>query len=118
MINTGGKQMNILPRADNVVIPRDKFTKYALNPQKSPNKALAFELALGYNLENVDKLIANIEKNLKTFPAKHKGDKGYGSMYEVVLNLVGENGKTAKVLTGWIDDKFNGEVRLTTVHID
>ena len=38
--------------------------------------------------------------------------------YEVVMNLVGPNGKAAKVLTGWIDDKNNGEMRLTTVHID
>jgi hypothetical protein len=32
--------------------------------------------------------------------------------------LKGENGKTAKVLTGWIDDVSTGEMRLVTVHID
>lgn len=34
-----------------------KLTQYALNPDKAPDKALAFEKALGYNLSNVDKLI-------------------------------------------------------------
>ena len=39
-------------------------------------------------------------------------------LYEVTMNLIGENGKTAKVVTGWIDDISNGEMRLTTVYID
>ena len=28
------------------------------------------------------------------------------------------DGKTAKVLTAWIDDSSNDEMRLTTVHVD
>ena len=110
--------MHILPKAHEAVIPLEKFTKYALDINKSPHKALAFELALGYNQSNVDKLIKNIKDNLDKFPAKSKGDKGYGNIYEVVLDLVGENGKTAKVLTGWLDDKLTGKMRLTTVYID
>ncbi len=38
-----------------------KLTQYALNPDKAPDKAFAFEKALGYNLSNVDKLIENIQ---------------------------------------------------------
>ena len=71
-----------------------------------------------YNQGNAEKLIANIKENLDKFPAKSKGDKGYGNIYEVVLDLIGENGKTAKVLTGWLDDKLTGKMKLTTVHID
>ena len=56
-MHIGGASLNILPRADRAVIPVEKFTKYALNPEKQPNKAIAFELALGYNKENVSKLI-------------------------------------------------------------
>jgi len=110
--------MNILPRHDEVVIPPEKFIKYALNPEMDGNKAIAFELALGYNINNSHKLIEQIRMNLANFPASEKEDIGYGKRYEVIMEITGENKKTAKVLTGWIDDTLNGEMRLTTVHVD
>ena len=36
--------------------------------------------------------------------------------YEQTVVISGPNGKTAKVLTAWIDD--GNDKRLTTVHID
>ena len=110
--------MNILPRYNKAIIPLEKFTNYALNPKKQPQKALAFELSLGYNLDNVDKLIENIKSSLNRFPSKTKGNKGFGELYEVGLVLTGENGKKARVLTGWIDDTASGEMRLTSVYVD
>jgi rhodanese-related sulfurtransferase len=110
--------LEILPRVNEAVIPMKKLTEYALNTTKDKDKAIAFNLALGYNSDNAIKLLENIKSNLDSFPAKKKGDFGYGMIYEVILELIGENGKKAKVLTGWVDDKFNGEMRLTTLHID
>lgn len=107
-----------LPRYKNAVIPKAKFTQYALNPDKDPNKAKAFEKALGYTIDNADDLIEQINKNLPNYEAVEKGNRGWGMTYEVVMNIVGPNGKTAKVLTAWIDDKNSGEMRLTTVHVD
>ena len=40
-------------------IPVDKFTKYSLNQERQPDKAKAFESALGYTSKNIDALIAN-----------------------------------------------------------
>jgi len=110
--------MDELPRLNEAVIPIEKFVNYALDSDKQPKKASAFELALGYTKDNVEKLIENIRTNLSAFPAKTKGDKGYGMVYEVPLILIGENGKKAKVLPGWIDDSSNGEVRLTSAYVD
>lgn len=107
-----------LPRYEDSVIPKAKFTEYALNPAKDPNKAKAFELALGYTSENADYLIEQIRSNLPLYKAVEKGDRGYGMTYEVIMDITGPNGKTAKVLTAWIDDRNNGEIRLTTVHVD
>jgi len=118
IIKSGGGKMNILPNADKVVIPARKFIEYTLNLEKDFDKATAFELALGYNQGNAGKLIENIRANLGKFPATPKGNKDYGDLYEVVMILTGENGKTAKVLTAWIDDSQSGEMRLITVHID
>ena len=107
-----------LPRYQEAVIPRAKFTEYALNPSKDTNKAEAFRKALGYTLENVDNLIEQINAKLPECNAVEKGDRGWGMTYEVVMNITGPNGKNAKVLTAWIDDKNNGEMRLTTIHVD
>lgn len=96
-------------------IPMDKFTKYALNQERQPDKAKAFESALGYTSQNVDALIANIQQNLKEEEFVKKGDSGHGMRYENILTLTGANGKTANVLTAWIED--NGDRRLTSVYV-
>jgi len=106
--------MNTLPRYEKAVIPREKFTEYALDHEKPNNKARMFQSALGYNLNNADELINNIYTNLPNFPADVIGDDGHGMRYNVFMDLTGPNGKTATVLTAWIDDKTNGEMRLTT----
>ena len=81
----------VLPNYENAIIPIEKFTKYALdmNNPKGRNKAIAFQEALGYNVNNVDKLIRNIQKNLNKFNAIEKSDKGFGKQYEVLMTLVG-----------------------------
>ncbi|MCL2698015.1 MAG: hypothetical protein FWE74_08035 [Oscillospiraceae bacterium] len=109
--------MNILPNVEKVVIPVKKFTDYALHPVKGKGKAYAFERALGYNSFNCNKLIKNIRTNLKNFEAIFKGDNGFGLKYEVILNLKGENGKTANVLTSWIIEHGTAETRLTSAYI-
>ena len=109
---------SLLPNHDNVVIPIEKFSKYALNPEKQPHKALAFELALGYNLGNILDLIYQIHQGLSIFPAKFVGNRGYGDIYEVLMHLTGVNMKTAKVMTIWLDDCDTKEIRLITVYVD
>jgi hypothetical protein len=113
-----GADMYTLPRADKVVIPIEKFIRYALAEDSDKDKTIAFEMALGYNIDNVDKLITNIRSNVSKYPATLKGNKGYGDLYEVIMQLTGENGKTAKVLTGWIDDVKKCETRLITAYVD
>ncbi|MBR3133385.1 MAG: phage minor capsid protein [Clostridia bacterium] len=106
-----------LPNYKNAIIPKEKFTKYALDPEKDKNKAEAFEKALGYNKDNADKLIENIRNNINKFDATDKGNNEYGKKYEVLMTLVGENKKVANVKTGWIIDKKTGETRLTSAYV-
>ena len=112
------KSINILPRHEEAVIPIRKFTEYALNYEADSNKATAFESALGYTKDNADSLIANIRQKLPNFTATPKGDRGYGETYEVIMELTGVNGKTAKVLTAWIDDRNTGQMRLVSAYVD
>lgn len=115
-----GLKSNIikLPRYWEAVIPREKFLEYALNPQKDQDKAKAFKSALGYTTENADDLIQQIYDKLPEYEVKEKTDKGWGKRYEVRMELTGPNGKTAKVITAWIDDKNTGQMRLTSAYID
>lgn len=107
-----------LPRYENAVIPKAKFTQYALNPDKDPDKAKAFEKALGYTMDNADELIRQIYDKISEYDAREKPDNGWGKRYEVIMDITGPNGKTSKVLTAWIDDKNTGEMRLASVYVD
>ena len=109
--------MNILPNADNAVIPFEKLTKYSLDFDKNPDKAEAFRLAMGYNKKNSDKLIENIYQNIQRFEAVSKGNNGYGDVYEIVMNMTGENRRSANVLTTWIIENGTDFPRLTNVYV-
>jgi len=109
--------MQPLPDYERAVIPIEKFTQYILDPIRSRGKAVAFERILGYNIKNAGKLIENIRLNLGNYHAKQKSDKGYGMTYEVIMELTGENGNRANVLTAWIAEKATGELRLVSAYI-
>jgi hypothetical protein len=116
-ITTEGVDMNVLPNATEARIPIEKLLNYALDFEKDPNKATAFRIALGYTKRNADALIANIYRNIEKYNAIHKGNNGYGEIYEAVMNLTGENGKTANVLTSWIVENGLDFPRLTNVYV-
>ena len=96
-------------------IPEAKFTAYALNPEKDPDKAKAFKEALGYDLSNYSELIQNINDHIDESKFVEKGDIGYGMRYEYIIELEGINGKKANVLTAWIQDEE--DKRMTSVYV-
>lgn len=98
-------------------IPKEKFTKYALNPLKQPDKARAFREALGYTMDNYQELIDNISANLDESALKLKGSNDHGQLYEYVMRITGANGKQANVCTGWIIENGKTEPRLTSAYV-
>ena len=98
-------------------IPVRKLTEYALNPEKDLHKAQAFEQALGYNLNNADKLIENIKARIGEFEPQEKPRNQFGKRFQVILNLKGENGKTANIVTGWIQLDGGSETHLTSIYV-
>lgn len=98
-------------------IPEEKFTKYALDPIKQPDKAKAFKEALGYTMDNYKELIDNIENNFNETLMKLKAEDKFGKRFELVMKLKGPNGKTANVCTAWIKEKDNSEPRLTSAYV-
>lgn len=110
---SGNKNKQLESRSLN--ISRNKFAGYALNPSKAPDKARVFKSALGYDLDNCDQLIKDLEKQIDVHKMKEKGDNGYGMRYEQIIKLNGPNGKDANVLTAWLDDGEN--LKLTSTYV-
>jgi hypothetical protein len=98
-----------------VVIPKQKLYNYALNPEKSPDKAKAFKEALGYDLSNYDELEQNIIEHINERDFIPKKDLGFGIRYECIIKITGPNQKSANVLTAWIQD--GKHKRLTSIFV-
>lgn len=98
-------------------IPKEKFTKYALDPIKQPDKARAFKEALGYSIDNYQELIDNIKSNFNEKALTLKNEDKFGKRYELIMNLKGSNGKNANVCTAWIKEGDDSELRLTSAYV-
>ncbi len=111
-VNSGKIKMDLQMFAK---IAKEKFTQYALDSERAPDKARAFKEALGYTKENYQELIVDIEKHINEDKFVEWGDRGYGMRYQQVMKLKGPNGKEANVLTAWV--KENDDFRLTSVYV-
>ena len=62
-------------------------------------------------------LIDNIKQHIKDAAVSYKGNNGFGDIFESVMTLVGENGKSANVLTSWIIETGFDYPRLTNIYV-
>ena len=76
---------------ENATIDERKFTEYALNPEKQPDKAKAFESALGYNLNNYDLLEKQLREGFDRKKLVEKGHNAQGHKYELLYKITGVN---------------------------
>lgn len=104
---------------DTAVIDKRKFIEYALNPRKQPDKARVFKEALGFELSNYQLLEKQIREKFDRAKLIVKGRNEQGTLYEMVLRIAGVNGKSAKVMTSWIDDECDKmDFHLTSCYVD
>ena len=109
-----------LPNYKNAVIPDKKLTDYALNKNHpiGKNKAIAFEKYLGYNIDNREMLLAEVQNGLKNNIASKRTETAYGTPFEVRMLIKGANGKKAHIKTAWIIDNGSNKPRLTSIYVD
>ena len=110
---------NYLPNFEQAFIDSRKLTQYALNHNHpvGKHKAKVFESVLGYNQSNAGDLIRQIKQKLPECTAiKGKLDQ-YGQRYTVDIPVVGPNGRSAIVRTGWIIKTGSNTPSLTTIYV-
>jgi hypothetical protein len=108
-----------LPGLERAYIAPPKLLKYSLDKEhpRGKNKAIVFERVLGYNLNTAGRLERDILGNLPYYDAVYKGKGKHGDKYEVIMELTGPNGKTAKVVTAWIFRENKDFPQLVTTYV-
>ncbi|MDP0907535.1 hypothetical protein Q6322_27125, partial [Klebsiella pneumoniae] len=93
-----------LVNAEYAVIDPKKLATYALDSTHPTggHKARVFESALGYNPTNADVLAARIQKGVLSAPATILQTNNYGQTMAVDMPILGINGETAVIRTGWM----------------
>lgn len=108
-----------LLNAEHAIIDSKKLASYALNPDHpvGGNKARVFKSALGYNPTNADVLASRIQEGVLIYPANVLDKNNYGQLMAVDMHILGANGETALVRTGWMYETDAVVPRMTTLFI-
>ncbi len=114
-----GKSM---PNHQQAVTPKEKFIEYSLNPD-NPNargKAEAYEKALGFNKNNADELIVQIEEAIKNESVSpiHISETEYGMKYKYSIPVKGVNGQIKNVIAVYQIDKGSQVPRMITNYVE
>src|SRR5205085_8712073 len=89
---------------EQAVVDMRKLAEYALNSEhpKGADKALVFKSSLGITAQDSDLLRSAVLGAIKTQEAVLGQQNEFGQRYTVDFEMVGPNGKTATVRSGWI----------------
>lgn len=99
-------------------IPEAKLTRYALDPEKDPDKARAFSGYLGYEKEDAAAVAARVYEHVAEHEPEYKDTTPHGDRFTTEMVMSGKDGKAAKVKVGWIRDDDTGKMRMTTIFVD
>lgn len=113
-------EQELLPNYKAAQISDTKLSGYALNLEHptGKHKAIAFQKALRYTVDNRHLLVAQIRQGVKKYRAVGRQATEHGQPFEVLMMLSGVNGKYAKVKTAWIIDNGATDPRLVTLYVD
>ena len=111
-----------MPNHQQAVTPKEKFVDYSLNPD-NPNargKAEAYEKALGFNKDNADELIKQIDdavKNESVSPITVT-ETEYGTKYKYSIPVKGANGQIKNVIAVYQIDSGSQVPRMITNYVE
>ncbi|WP_312972844.1 DUF6883 domain-containing protein [Atlantibacter sp.] len=108
-----------LLNAEHAVVDYRKLSTYSLDPNHPTggHKARVFQSALGYNPTNANILGARVQEGILSAPAKMLEPINFGQKMAVDMPILGVNGETVTVRTGWIYETDSLVPRLTTIFV-
>ncbi|MBK2672054.1 type VI secretion system tube protein Hcp [Citrobacter freundii] len=108
-----------LLNAKHAVIDPKKMASYALNPEHpvGGNKARVFESALGFNPSNAGFLVSRVQQGIISSSAELGAYDKFGQRMSVDIPIIGVNGETAIVRTGWMYETDSLVPRMTTIYV-
>lgn len=108
-----------LLNAEHAVVDYRKLSTYSLDVThpKGGHKARVFQSALGYNPTNSDVLASKVQEGILTAPAKVLDANQHGQRMAVDMPILGANGETVIVRTGWIYEPDAVVPRMTTIFV-
>lgn len=100
-------------------IPEAKLTKYALDltSERGKDKAIAFREALGFTQDDAGEIMRQVYRWVGEHDPVFRSDSPYGKSYTVDIPMIGKDGKTANVRTGWILEPGASKMRLTSIYV-
>jgi len=110
--------MAVLPNAHQAIVPVEKLRDYSLNAAhpRGRNKARVFAATLDLRQDGAEWLARVIREEVVKCPARELSDEGFGSRFEVDM-VVRQEGRSARVRTGWIIRAGEILPRLTTCFV-
>lgn len=107
-----------LPNGEQAIVPLEKFTEYALNPEHPTgrHKARVFNAVLGLTLDDAPFLQATVQHIAETGDAVPQEPTPYGQRYVIDFELTTDSG-TGIVRTAWLIRNDEDVPRLTTCYV-
>lgn len=106
-----------LPYNKNVIIPKEKLTKYVLSETHAVGKFKAkFFLKFGFDETNISVFKDALKTIAESEEVKEELSSTYGTKYLIDSKMKTPSGKTIKVRTVWIIEGDNKRTRFVTVY--
>jgi len=107
--------MTYLPQ--NAIISEAKLTKYLLVLLPKDDKS-QFIAQAGYTIENWQQLEKDLREQILPLEAIQITETEFGVKYRIRGSLIGPNGTTIQVITIWIIDSLDRQIKFVTLFPD
>ncbi len=102
---------------DDTVIATSKLDEYLLRHRDEDDKSAFLALA-GYTLENADRLMSDLRKQVLPLDAEFFDRTDYGSKFRIRGTLTGPNGQVLRVVSIWMKEDATDETKFVTLFPD
>lgn len=100
---------------DNAVIAREKLTHYLLVHLPKNDKS-AWLARAGYNMDNIEILLADLRAQILANPSEHVRAVPHGDYFKIDGPLQGPNGHILHIRSIWMKERLSGITKFITLY--